>query len=342
MNKFTRCLAFVLNVIALIAVAQNTPSGNSTPHEVLAFYYPWYGLSGSGDHGNHWGKINAAEHKTANTLHFPAMGAYSSYNPAVVDSHIDLAKSNGLTGFIVSWWGQKSYENHGVSVALKCANQKNFKISVFWEKAPGKGTEQMNQAVDDLVYLVSRFGTNSAFLKVDGKSVIFVYERVLAEIPQKSWPAIIDEAHTKAGPFLLISDGGDEKNVRLFDGFCRYNISWAPVGKSLDALRAWAAQYDGKRVKLARQYHRISCASVIPGYDDSKVRKPGRVVDRQDGQIYRVLWEEAIKAQPDWIVITSWNEWHEGSEIEPSFENGDKYLKLTAEYARRYQGSTQP
>jgi len=36
----------------------------------------------------------------------------------------------------------------------------------------------------------------------------------------------------------------------------------------------------------------------------------------------------AIKADPDWVLITSWNEWHEGSEIEPSWEDGDAYLKL--------------
>ena len=46
------------------------------------------------------------------------------------------------------------------------------------------------------------------------------------------------------------------------------------------------------------------------------------------GQTYRVLWEEAIKADPDWVLITSWNEWHEGSEIEPSWEDGDVYVKL--------------
>jgi glycoprotein endo-alpha-1,2-mannosidase len=336
--KLTVCLALVSSLLAWSAVAQNTPHSGTIPHEVLAFYYPWYGLSDQGDHGNHWGRIQAAKHETANTLQFPAMGAYSSYNRAVVDSHIDLAKSNGITGFIASWWGQKSYEDHGVSVALQSAEQKKFKISVFWEKEPGKGPEQITHAVDDLVYLVAHFGTNSAFLKVGGKPVIFVYERVLAEIPRNSWPTIIAEARAKAGPFLLIADEYNETNARVFDGLCRYNISWAPVHKSLDGLRAWAVKYDGDGVKLARQYHRISCATVIPGYDDTKVRKPGRIVDRQDGQIYRVLWEEAIKSQPDWVVITSWNEWHEGTEIEPSFEDGDKYLKLTAEYARRFLG----
>ena len=341
-QKIILLLSLALSCSTVDVVGQNAQRVGAIPHEVLAFYYPWYGLSEKGDHGNHWGKIDAAKHEAAQTLHFPAIGAYSSYNSAIVNEHIDLAKTNGITGFIASWWGQKSYEDHGVSVALDCAARKNFKISVFWEKEPGKGPEQIGHAVDDLVYLLTRFGTNSAFLKVEGKPVIFVYERVLSEIPRNSWPAILSGARAKAGPFLLLADGYDEKNARTFNGLHQYNISWAPVGKSLDGLRAWAAKYDENAVGLARKYHRISCATVIPGYDDTKVRKPGRVVDRQGGQIYRVLWEEALRAQPDWIVITSWNEWHEGTEIEPSFQDGDAYLKLTAEYGRRFVPPKQP
>ena len=81
----------------------------------------------------------------------------------------------------------------------------------------------------------------------------------------------------------------------------------------------------------------IACATVIPGYDDTKIRKPGLKADRLDGQVYRVLWDEAMKAKPDWVLITSWNEWHEGSEIEPSLEYSDQYLRLTGSYALRFR-----
>jgi hypothetical protein len=92
-------------------------------------------------------------------------------------------------------------------------------------------------------------------------------------------------------------------------------------------------------VELARRHSRISCLTIIPGYDDTKIRKPGLKADRQDGQTYRVLWEEAIRADPDWVLITSWNEWHEGSEIEPSWEDGDKYIQITGEYAPKFQAT---
>ena len=334
--KIILCLALVLSAANLRS--QSAPH-NEVPREVLAFYYPWYGVDRSGKAGRHWGDINAAGHEASATAHYPACGVYNSLDPTLVKSHIDLAKSNGVTGFIVSWWGQQSKQTRddsSVPLMLQCAEREHFKISVYWEQVPGTGAERNARAINDLVYLVTRFGTNDAFLKVGRQPVIFIYERVLSQIPKASWPAIISGARAKAGPFLLIADKYEETNARLFDGLHRYNISWAGVGKTPAELRAWAAQYDGDGVKLARQYHRISCATVIPGYNDTKMRKPGRNVDRQNGQVYRTLWEEAIRANPDWIVITSWNEWLEGSEIEPSVEDGDKYLKLTAEYSRQF------
>ena len=58
--------------------------------------------------------------------------------------------------------------------------------------------------------------------------------------------------------------------------------------------------------------------------------------DRGDGQIYEALWEAVLGANPDWILVSSWNEWGEGTEIEPSVQLGDKYLQITAKYAERF------
>jgi glycoprotein endo-alpha-1,2-mannosidase len=85
---------------------------------------------------------------------------------------------------------------------------------------------------------------------------------------------------------------------------------------------------------------KISCVTIIPGYDDSHLPEraaPRPITDRHGGQTYRTLWQEAIAAHPDWILITSWNEWHEGSEIEPSAKNGERELKTTREYSAQFR-----
>ena len=51
-----------------------------------------------------------------------------------------------------------------------------------------------------------------------------------------------------------------------------------------------------------------------------------------NGTFYRDMWEKVMLSDPQWVLITSFNEWHEGTEIEPSLDYGDLYLNLTKYY----------
>lgn len=317
---------------------------SNVPHEVLAFYYGWFG----NEKNRAWGKVDEAKHEISNTARFPVKGAYSSHDPAVIEWQIDQAKAAGITGFVVSWWGLGGWDKwHDDSLAmlLTCAEQKDFKISIYWERAPGDGQGQIDEAINDISYVLNKYGKSKAFLKVDSKPVIFAYNRVtLFQMPVTSWPAIIPAIRQRAGDFVFIGDIGDEQQIPgsyLFDGLHAYGINVPDdLGKHLTvdrlgALHTFLAKYDTYTAHMARQRNRISCLLVSPGSDARKAYKWDTQMDRLDGQTYRTYWEEALKANPDWVIITSWNEWGEGTEIEPSLELGDKYLQITAEYSKR-------
>ena len=328
-----------LSMSWLAACAQEAQTPRRVPHEVLAFYYTWYGSPERHSSWVHWNRVDADKHYISDSTHYPAKGAYDSYDPETIDRQIEQAKGSGLTGFIATWWGQGTYEDKAFSVVLKRAEEKNFKVTIYWETEPGQGPGQIEQAVKDLDYVLSHYGSSPAFLKVESRPVIFVYGRVMQQVLRASWPQIIQQAHAKAGNFMLIADGYRADNAELFDGVHEYNNCGSVKGKSPEELRAWAGKHYANAVGVARKNNRVSCLTVIPGYDDTKIRKPGLKAERQDGNVYRVMWEEAIRARPDWVLITSWNEWHEGSEIEPSLEFGEQYLTLTREYSRRFMAN---
>ena len=78
----------------------------------------------------------------------------------------------------------------------------------------------------------------------------------------------------------------------------------------------------------------------MPGYDDRKVRPTnGFARSREGGAYYRQNWQAAIDSQPDWVVINSFNEWAEGTYIEPSQAHGSLYLDLTAEWSAQFKGA---
>jgi hypothetical protein len=76
----------------------------------------------------------------------------------------------------------------------------------------------------------------------------------------------------------------------------------------------------------------------MPGYDDLNTGRAGAFVrPRAGGEYYRQCWNGAIESGADWVVITSYNEWREGTQIETSAGYGDLYLNLTAELAAAYR-----
>ena len=318
--------------------AQRTRRYERVPRKVLAFYYTWYGRPERHGAWVHWADVKPEEHDIATSTHYPAKGAYDSHDPAIIDHHIDLAKSHGVDAFIATWWSPKDFHDRAFPLLLERARAKGFEASVYWETVPGKGRGKIDRAVNDLAYVLKTYGAHPAFLKVEGKPVVFVYGRVMNQVATGEWPEIITRARERYGKdFLLIADGYREDFARLFDGLHVYNICGWVRGKKPAELAELSGRSFADAVALQKSRARVTCLTIIPGYDDTKIRTPGINAERQDGETYRVLWEQAIKADPDWVVITSWNEWHEGSEIEPSWEDGDKYLKMTAKHAAQFK-----
>jgi len=71
----------------------------------------------------------------------------------------------------------------------------------------------------------------------------------------------------------------------------------------------------------------------------SDIRTPSKPFkqNRADGAFYQATAEAALATNPDGLWINSWNEWVEGTYIEPGVQYGDRYLQLTAQIAARFK-----
>jgi hypothetical protein len=295
------------------------------PRSVLAFYYPWYGTPfGPSKRWVHWDPVNR------NYTNTPALGPYDSKDPLLLRQHVEWALMAGIDGFISSWWGQNSFEDQAFRELLKVAEAMGFQVTVYYETAANK-----EQVLRDFRYLLDRYGASPAFLKWQGKPVIFVYGRVTFEqIPLLDWDWVLNGLQSEGRNAAFIGDGLSEELAYFFDGIHTYNVAGQSPVQVRDLYRAASG--------VAKKRARLFAATVIPGYDDTVIRTPGLRQSRRNGALYRELWQTALGTNPDWMLITSFNEWHEGSEIEPSREYGDQYLGITAEYARVFKRDGTP
>lgn len=349
-NTYFRLLLFVFVGIALAAGAcagmevealrsRAGRQGGEVSRRVMTFYYPWYGTAdGPGGAGRtmHWGRIDAAGKEIAASTNYPALGAYDSHDSKLIDQHCRWARHAGIDTFIVSWWGHDSYSDRAMEKILDRCRRHGLKACIYYEAVPRPRTPQA--AADDIVKVLNKYSSHAAYLKVGGRGVVFVYGRALGQLGLTGWFEAIRLINERYDPGVAaIGDKFSFGCARVFDGVHTYNTAGSLRGAKPVELRKWAGGTYRSWVQLADEAGRTSTLTVIPGYDDTKIRKPGLAVKRYGGELYRVQWEEAIKADPHWILITSFNEWHEGSEIEPSAEYGDKYLEITGDFAGRFK-----
>jgi hypothetical protein len=174
-----------------------------------------------------------------------------------------------------------------------------------------------------------------AYLHYQGSPVVFFYN--VSRMPVSSWQSLRNQ--TDPGHHALwIAEGTDLRYQSVFDGHHLYSITWPNRIPPSQTLSKW-----GNRVRKYNREHgtaKLWVATVMPGYDDRKVRPgSGFVRSRDGGEYYRQCWQAAIDSKPQWVIVNSFNEWPEGSYIEPSKAYGNHYLNLTREWANRFKGT---
>jgi len=88
------------------------------------------------------------------------------------------------------------------------------------------------------------------------------------------------------------------------------------------------------------------CAAVGPGYDHSAVRgREPLVREREDGGFYSRSWETLLRydpaRRPKLVMVETWNEFHEGTDVAHTREYGRQYVELTRKYADMFHADAQ-
>jgi hypothetical protein len=306
---------------------------------VMAFYYPWYCTPAVSGSNGHWGQWDETRKDAPESKRWPLGGPYDSTDPKLVDRHMAQFAQAGIDVPIVSWWGQGNHEDKAMPIILESAARHGRKVTAYFEIVQGQ-PPTLESAARDLGYLAAKYASHPAWLRVSGKPVIFLYGRVMQQLGQDGWIKALNLARRQSNvDWIAIADGINSSYGALFDGIHTYNSMGDYLNRPESEWPAIATRHMTDSIRFARAYGHIACATLVPGYDDTKIRKPGANLERADGRLYDLQWKVALETQPDWILITSFNEWHEGSEIEPSAELGDKYLKATAEWTAAWRRS---
>jgi len=307
---------------ASAAPAARPPMQSSADKLVLAFYYTWF------DEAT-W---------TYDRLSDLPAEPYVSRDRGVMGRHIDQAKGAGIDAFVVAWYGPEGESNQtepNLAALLDEASARGFKIAVLFETdSPFLGST--GAATNALQHLLSVHANHPAYLRVDGRPVVFFWRPTLYGVD--AWASIRNQVDPNRNS-IWISEGVDTAYLSVFDGHHLYSNTWNPPADLTATNQKFATRVAAMRSSTGAD--RIWVATVMPGYNDVKIRPgSGFAKDREGGAYYERAWQAAIDSDPRWIVINSFNEWPEGSFIEPSVAFGDQFLGLTAGWGSRFKSGS--
>jgi Glycosyl hydrolase family 99 len=311
------------------AASRVSPSvTDNTNHPVLAFYYPWYSTSS-------WCSCTMSDLPTI---------LYNSSDDSTIERQVTWAANAGITGFISSWWGagdptDKNFAKllaHAATLEAKTGY--HFASTIYFESdAPAlSGTSNI---VNALRYVIVNYSNDPHFFRWHGKPVIFFWDPLGNGRTLSTWASIRSQVDP-TNAMIWSAEGTNTSLLSVFDGLHLFSAAyWGILNGDITAVdQGFRSKIDA--YNQAHSTQKIWAAGVLPGYDDTRI--PGRtgtyVVPRNNGATYNESWTGAITSNPDWITITSFNEWFEGSMIEPSIHYGNLYLDITQQFTKQFQG----
>jgi hypothetical protein len=233
------------------------------------------------------------------TNYHPTLGQYSSSDPNVIQQHIAWMTQANIQVAIASWWGPGHVTDSNLTAELAGAQGTTFQWSAYYE-AEGYGAPSRPKIGSDLATLWSRAqGPN--WLHVNGKPVIFVYGSGTDGCPMATrWM----NAPGIANWFVVL---------KVFAGY-------TTCASQPDDWHQYAPA-NATQVHLPHSY------VISPGF-----WKFGETTPRLSRDPVR--WSQNVRGMvasgANWQLVTTFNEWGEGTGVEPTTEFGTTYLDALA------------
>jgi hypothetical protein len=331
-----------------------------------SFYYSWY-IDPEWSNQTHRKVYGGAPRS-------PIHGWYNSMDLGTIEHHVKLAKEYEIDFFIISYNGdhEKSrvdflisqFERLGMRYCIQYET-----VNVFNQNPIILNYYFMDKFVSDIEYLCEKYFRSENYFKIDGKPVLFIYvtRRIMSENLLEI-KMLRKQIKDKYGLDLMII--GDEiwhdfspSDFRLnqLDAVFAYNLyvnedecgNKRYVGK--DYIDFISKVYD----RFYKQCKRLGVGlfpNIMPRYNDDAVRtvKGHYPLPPENGKFFSDYYEGVKKFSiplggEEILLVTSFNEWYEDTQIEPFWGGSNKasdeydrnpyYGNLYLEKIREIKGS---
>ncbi len=349
--KVRACLALLSALLGWNAAA--------APKPVLVHYMPWFVAKPfSPVWGWHWtmGHYNPDSFDTNGqrqiaSWYYPQISPYDSDDAAVLECQVLLMKLAGLDGVIVDWYGMDDYADYGVN------NQRTLDLFTWTHKAGlkfalcyedqtirqeiNKGYITTNQAIahaqQTMLYVQSNFFNDATYLRWSNQPVFLNFG------PQyfgasSNWTTIFSVLAPSNAPAFFTEDNRlSPAGAGAFD--------WPPMGLSSggvlgsNQLNFYLIAFEVKARTAPAWPAYIS--SAFPRFHDiyaqAGVSPSYGYLDDDNGGTFQNTLRRALTNTSALVQVVTWNDYGEGTVVEPTTQYQLRDLGVLQDFRRAYQ-----
>ena len=297
--------------------------GREEKTRILAHVMPWYSTrEDSGAWGWHW-TMNRFSPETVKggrreiaSKFYPLIGPYDSRNKSVVEYHLLTMKLSGVDGIVIDWYGLSDLHDYpdihrNSTLLVDMAEKIGLSVAICYEDRTilelekngrlKKGRE--HHAAREIKWLSKNWFSRKHYLRHKGKPLLLSFG--VDNMSDKEWSRTLDMADLE---IAYVSQANLRKKASgVFD--------WPVPSRGLAAQERFAKDNRDTPLAIPVAFPRFDDIYEQAGVHSSY----GRIPD-DGGRTFRNLVTKAIKNGRPFVQIATWNDWGEGTSIEPSVE----------------------
>ena len=314
------------------------------PKKVYVHYMPWFQ---SKEHDGYWGQhwtmtnqnpdiIDGNGRRQIASYYYPLIGPYSSSDPDLHEYHFLMMKFSGIDGVIFDWYGSRDLYDYGLikkstESFIAKIEELGLTFSIMYEdRVAVQAAEQqlapsaIEAAQEDFIYMDQQYFSSPEYLRFGGNNILFVFGP-----HHLTTPAEWDQVFSVIPP----SDRPDFLTLWAAQGRVGPNASGEFLWVDKDHLLAHEHYYSvypqGNMITVGGSYPGFRSFYADGGWSDGINEW---TIDADSGQTFVETLNYTHHEVADFIQIITWNDFGEGTMIEPTEEFGFMYLQLLQEY----------
>ncbi|MEP5363625.1 MAG: T9SS type A sorting domain-containing protein [Reichenbachiella sp.] len=329
MKKALHISLFLFSLVFNCLSVQASEPVVENNNKVYMHYMGWFGKTST---GNHW---------VDGTTREPLIGYYDSQSWATHVYQILLSSACGVDGLVVNV--RTEYDETSLKAVLPSLkritdidNTFDYKVAVSYDDQ-----DMTQEAVETELTTLKNdiIASTDNYLYKDGEPVIFIWDYA-GFLTSDNYRTAVSNVFTEDAPILLRNEIDFDATVGSINSYYPWVQGYAEDGSNWgEGYLNW--YYNTIADKIAADEVDFSTGGVWPGFDDRDVSwGQNRWIDRNDGATYESIWDIVHAKSVDWVILETWNDWNEGTELEPSVEHGFTYVNKTAANIAEFKGIT--